>query len=167
MSKKLSELKRKDIRCLIVEDFETGDIKKFIKQDDIEVALTKYTENEITKIFNPTSTQIKEISGFMNRSLSENKINSELNGMDMLISVIPMLTDIEVDLDKEKDIDEINEILSEPNEVFNQVILELNKIIMNINLDWINGLKLINKLPNEVIDALADMKNGEINGETL
>ena len=38
---------------------------------------------------------------------------------------------------------------------------------MNINLDWINGLKLINKLPNEVIDALADMKNGEINGETL
>ena len=90
------------------------------------------------------------------------KVYSKIDGIDMLIKVIPMLTDIEIDLDKDEDITLINEIIEEPNDVFNEVVLELNKIIMNINLSWIDGLKLLNKLPDEMINALAETTNGDV-----
>ena len=160
MAKNLREYKRKEIRCLIVEDFETGDIKKLIKKEDIESALLKYTDNEITKVYNPTNEQLKEINELMERKVEGDKVYSKIDGIDMLIKVIPMLTDIEIDLDKQEDVDLINEIISDPNEVFNEVVLELNKIILNINLNWIEGLKIMNKLPDEIITALADETKG-------
>lgn len=160
MAKNLREYKRKEIRCLIVEDFETGDIKKLIKKEDIEGALLKYTDNEITKVYNPTNEQLKEINELMERKVEGGKVYSKIDGIDMLIRVIPMLTDIEIDLDKQEDVDLINEIISDPNEVFNEVVLELNKIILNINLNWIEGLKIMNKLPDEIINALANETKG-------
>lgn len=160
MAKNLREYKRKETRCLIVEDFETGDIKKLIKKEDIESALLKYTDNEITKVYNPTNEQLKEINELMERKVEGDKVYSKIDGIDMLIRVIPMLTDIEIDLDKQEDVDLINEIISDPNEVFNEVVLELNKIILNINLNWIEGLKIMNKLPDEIINALADETKG-------
>ena len=160
MSKKLSNLKRKNLRCLIVEDFETGEVYKFIKEDEINKAIGKYTESEITKVYNPTPEQIKMINALMDRDIENGKATSNLNSVDMLLNVIPMLTDIEIDLDIEEDKDVISEIIANPNELLNEVLLEINKILVGINLDWINGLKLLNKLPSEVIDALVGMNNG-------
>ncbi|MBS5307789.1 hypothetical protein [Clostridium sp.] len=165
MAKNLKDYRRKEIRCLMIEDFETGELKKITKQEDIEKALLQYTDNEITKIYNPTQEQIKKINDLIERKVEEEKIYSKIEGIDMLINVIPMLTDIEIDLDKEEDIALINEIIEDPNDVFNEVVLELNKIIMNINLNWIEGLKILNKLPDEIVNALAEnSKSDEING---
>lgn len=160
MAKNLRDYKRKELRCVIIEDFETGDVKKAIKQEDIEKALEQYTENEITKVYNPTTEQIKLINDILERKVEGEKVYSKIDGIDMLIKVIPMLTDIEIDLDKDEDIALINEIIEDPNDVFNEVVLELNKIIMNINLNWIEGLKLLNKLPDEIVNALADENKG-------
>lgn len=156
MAKSLKNYKRKELRCIIVEDFESGEIKKLIKQEEIDEALLKYTNNEITKVYNPTNEQLKEINELMERKVEDDKVYSKIDGIDMLIRVIPMLTDIEVDLNKDEDIDLINEIIADPNEVFNEVVLELNKIMLNINLNWVEGLKILNKLPDELINALAE-----------
>lgn len=160
MAKNLRGYKRRELRCVIIEDFETGDVKKAIKQEDIEKALEQYTENEITKVYNPTTEQLKTINELLERKVEEDKIYSKIDGIDMLIRIIPMLTDIEVDLTKDEDVELINEIISDPNDVFNEVVLELNKIIMNINLNWVEGLKMLNKLPDEIINALADENKG-------
>lgn len=166
MAKNLRGYKRRELRCVIIEDFETGEIRKLIKQEEMEQALLKYTDNEITKVFNPTTKQVKAISDIIERNVEGDKIYSKVDGIDMLIKVIPMLTDIEIDLDKEEDVELINEIIEDPNDVFNEVVLEINKIIMNINLNWIDGLKLLNKLPDEIVNALAetngDMKDGKL-----
>lgn len=152
----LKDYKRKEIRCLIIEDFETGNVFKAIKEEEIKNCLLKYSENEITKVYNPTQNQIEEINSIMERKAEDGKVYSKIEGVDMLIRVIPMLTNIEVDLDREEDVELINEIISDPNDVFNEVVMELNKIIMNINLKWIDNLKLLNKLPDEIINAMAN-----------
>ena len=156
MMRNLKDYKRKEIRCLIIEDFETGNVFKVIKEEEIENCLLKYSENEITKVYNPTQEQIGEINSIMERKAEDGKVYSKIEGVDMLIRVIPMLTNIEVDLDREEDVELINEIISDPNDVFNEVVMELNKIIMNINLKWIDNLKLLNKLPDEIINAMAN-----------
>ena len=159
MAKNLREYKRKELKAIIVEDFETGDIKKITNQEEMEQALLKYTDNEITKVYNPTAEQVKSINELMERKTNGDRVYSKIDGIDMLIKVIPMLTDIKIDLDKDEDIELINEIISDPNDVFNEVVLELNKILMTINLNWIEGLKILNKLPDELINALADQTN--------
>lgn len=153
----LKDYKRKEIRCLVIEDFETGDILKINKKDEIEKGLLKYSENEITKIYNPSQKQLEEINSIIERNTDGEKVYSKIDGIDMLIKIIPMLTDIEIDLDKEEDVELINEIISDPNDVFNEVVMEINKIIMNVNLKWIDNLKLLNKLPDEIINAMAEM----------
>ena len=152
----LKDYKRKEIRCLIIEDFETGNVFKAIKEEEIKNCLLKYSENEITKVYNPTQNQIEEINSIMERKAEDGKVYSKIEGVDMLIRVIPMLTNIEINLDREEDVELINEIISDPNDVFNEVVMELNKIIMNINLKWIDNLKLLNKLPDEIINAMAN-----------
>lgn len=153
----LKDYKRKEIRCLVIEDFETGDILKINKKDEIEKSLFNYSENEITKIYNPSQKQLEEINSIIERNTDGEKVYSKIDGIDMLIKIIPMLTDIEIDLNKEEDIELINEIISDPNDVFNEVVMEINKIIMNVNLKWIDNLKLLNKLPDEIINAMAEM----------
>lgn len=153
----LKDYKRKEIRCLVIEDFETGDVLKINKKDEIEKGLLNYSENEITKIYNPSQKQLEEINSIIERNTDGEKVYSKIDGIDMLIKIIPMLTDIEIDLNKEEDIELINEIISDPNDVFNEVVMEINKIIMNVNLKWIDNLKLLNKLPDEIINAMAEM----------
>lgn len=153
----LKDYKRKEIRCLVIEDFETGDILKINKKDEIEKSLLNYSENEITKIYNPSQKQLEEINSIIERNTDGEKVYSKIDGIDMLIKIIPMLTDIEIDLNKEEDIELINEIISDPNDVFNEVVTEINKIIMYVNLKWIDNLKLLNKLPDEIINAMAKM----------
>lgn len=153
----LKDYKRKEIRCLVIEDFETGDIFKINKKDEIDRGLLNYSENEITKIYNPSQKQLEEINSIIERNTDGEKVYSKIDGIDMLIKIIPMLTDIKIDLDKEEDIELINEIISDPNDVFNEIVTEINKIIMYANLKWIDNLKLLNKLPDEIVNAMAKM----------
>jgi hypothetical protein len=165
MAKNLRDYKRKNIKCLIIEDFEMEKVFKVTKDKEIEECLLKYTENEVTKIFNPTIEQTKIINDIIERSVEGDKVYSKIDGVDMLVRVIPMLTDIKVDLDNDEDIELINEIISDPNDVFNTVVNELNKIIMDINLKWIDNLKLLNELPDDVINVLANINEEQENAQ--
>ena len=156
MAKQLKDYKRKEIRCLIVEDFETGRIFKINKEEEFKNILNKYTEDEVTKIYNPDANQKAKIYELMDIKAEDGTVIGTIDGVDLLIKIIPMLTDIKVDLNKEEDIELINEIIADPNEVFNMVANELNGIILRMNLEWIENLKLLNEMPDEVINVLAN-----------
>ena len=156
MAKQLKDYKRKEIRCLIVEDFETGRIFKINKEEEFKNILNKYTEDEVTKIYNPDANQKAKIYELMDIKAEDGTVIGTIDGVDLLIKIIPMLTDIKVDLNKEEDIELINEIIADPNEVFNMVANELNGIILRMNLEWVDNLKLLNEMPDEVINILAN-----------
>ena len=156
MAKQLKDYKRKGIRCLIVEDFETGRIFKINKEEEFKNILNKYTEDEVTKIYNPDANQKAKIYELMDIKAEDGTVIGTIDGVDLLIKIIPMLTDIKVDLNKEEDIELINEIIADPNEVFNMVANELNGIILRMNLEWVDNLKLLNEMPDEVINILAN-----------
>lgn len=158
MAKQLKNYKRREIKALIIEDFESGKIFKLTNDYEIEKALVKYSENEVTKVFNPTSEQKNKIYELMDISNEGDNIVSKVDGIDLLIKIIPMLTDIEIDLTIDEDIELINDIINDPNDVFEMVAKELNGIIMKLNLDWIDNLKLLNELPDDIINALANSK---------
>ena len=65
MARQLKDYKRKEIRCLIVEDFETGRVFKVNKEEEFENIIAKYTKDEITKVYNPTAKQKAEIYEMM------------------------------------------------------------------------------------------------------
>ena len=153
---------RREVRCVIVEDFETGKVFKITNKEQIDKALIRYTENELTRVYNPDKKQKEEIMSIFEVKEENGKVVSKISGADMLIKVVPILTDIPLDLDSEEDIEVINQIIEDPNEVFEMVAGELNEIICALNLAWIENLRAISKLPHDVIDALIEGTENEI-----
>lgn len=162
MSKKISELKRKEIRCLVVENFEDNIVYKIHDKDKMKEILETHLDIEITKVYNPNNDIKAKIYDLMDRKLEGDKAKSKINEIDMLIKVIPLLTDIEIDLDEKDDIEAIREIISDPNDVFSSILEEINKIILKMNLDWIENLKVIGQLPDDVLKVLAKVNNEEL-----
>lgn len=158
MARDLRSLKRRDLKCIIVEDFETGRVFKVNKPNEITEALLKYSDNEITKIYNPTKEQKTKIFKIMEISEKEGKVVTQIKGEDVLIALIPMLTDIKIDLTLNEDLELVEEIIEDPNEVFEMVSRELNDILLNININYIENLKLISQLPSEILDNLGEVK---------
>lgn len=157
MARLLKDYKRKELRCLIVEDFQNGDVFKVVGEEEIQHALGKYSEHEITRVYNPNAEQRAIIFDMMSMEEKDGKIISKVNENDMLIRIIPMLTDIKVDLNLEEDIELINEILDDPNEVFQYVVDLLNDTLAVINSRYIENLKTLSKMPSEALEVLNAM----------
>lgn len=162
MAKQLKEYKRKQIKCLIVED-DSENIFKIIGEDNIKEALKKYPSNQITKIYNPTQGQKDKIYSLMDKKLEEGKAKMSITGLTMLVEVIPMLTDIKLRLDVKKDMKLINEIIEDPSPLFEMISLELNSILCELNLQWIEGLKVLGKIPDDIVKLLSETKKSEEN----
>lgn len=153
--------KRKEIKCLVIEDFETGRIFKVVGEDRINKALEKYTANEITKVYNPDQKQKNKIFELMEISQKGKELVTTVDGVKMIINLIPLLTDIKIDLTSEDDMAEITEIINDPNEVFELVRDELNEILGMLNARYINNLKVISMLPEDIIEKTMELQMQE------
>nr|WP_308545793.1 hypothetical protein [uncultured Lachnoclostridium sp.]DAF89877.1 MAG TPA: hypothetical protein [Siphoviridae sp. cteLh2] len=153
--------KRKEIKCLVIEDFETGRIFKVVGEDRINKALEKYTANEITKVYNPDQKQKNKIFELMEISQKGKELVTTVDGVKMIINLIPLLTDIKIDLTSEDDMAEIIEIINDPNEVFELVRDELNEILGMLNARYINNLKVISMLPEDIIEKTMELQMQE------
>lgn len=153
--------KRKEIKCLVIEDFETGRIFKVVGEDRINKALEKYTANEITKVYNPDQEQKNKIFELMEISQKGKELVTTVDGVKMIINLIPLLTDIKIDLTSEDDMAEITEIINDPNEVFELVRDELNEILGMLNARYINNLKVISMLPEDIIEKTMELQMQE------
>ncbi|MEG2289630.1 MAG: hypothetical protein RSC24_06645 [Clostridium sp.] len=154
MARLLKDYKREELRCLIVEDFQSGDVFKVTNKEEIENALNKYTEHEITKVYNPSPKQRAEIFDMMSMEERDGKIETKVDGNDMLMRIIPLLTDIKIDLSLDEDVELINDILDDPNEVFQYVVDLLNDTLAVINARYIENLKTLGKMPAEALAIL-------------
>lgn len=161
MSNLKERFKRKDIRCLVIEDFESGRVFKVVGEDRINKALEKYTSNEITKVYNPDQKQKNKIFELMEISQKGKELVTTVDGVKMIINLIPLLTDIEIDLTSEDDMADINEIINDPNEVFELVRDELNEILGILNARYINNLKIISMLPADIIEKTMELQMQE------
>lgn len=161
MSSLIKRFKRKEIRCLVIEDFETGRVFKVVGEDRINKALEKYTANEITKVYNPDQKQKNKIFELMEISQEGKELVTTVDGVKMIINLIPLLTDIKIDLTSEEDMTEITEIMNDPNEVFELVRDELNEILGILNARYINNLKIISMLPEDIIEKTIELQMQE------
>lgn len=161
MSSLTKRFKRKEIRCLVIEDFETGRVFKVVGEDRVNKALEKYTANEITKVYNPDQKQKNKIFELMEISQKGKELVTTVDGVKMIINLIPLLTDIKIDLTSEDDMAEITEIINDPNEVFELVRDELNEILGILNARYINNLKVISMLPEDIIEKTMELQMQE------
>ncbi|WP_195966748.1 hypothetical protein [Clostridium sp. 1001283B150210_160208_E6] len=161
MSSLTKRFKRKEIRCLVIEDFETGRVFKVVGEDRVNKALEKYTANEITKVYNPDQKQKNKIFELMEISQKGKELVTTVDGVKMIINLIPLLTDIKIDLTSEDDMAEITEIINDPNEVFELVRDELNEILGMLNARYINNLKVISMLPEDIIEKTMELQMQE------
>lgn len=130
MSINFSQLKRKQIRTLI---------KTTDKDHPIEV-------------YNPSIEQRTKILSYLtsNFELKEQGVETHVKDIDILLDLIPELTNIALDLDREKDMAQIDEILSDPSEVLIKTKNEINGIINEIFTTWFDKLKDISEMPEDV-----------------
>jgi hypothetical protein len=123
-----SQLKRKEIRRII----ETED-----KDNPIYV-------------YNPTSEQKEFIISLMTKGADKEKNIINIDGKQVLIDLIPILTNIYLDIDKEKDKQLIDQIISDPSDLLLEVQDEISAIVDSILNRGIKNLNELSKLPDDI-----------------
>lgn len=123
---KFSELKRNEIRSVVFTD-NKGNAQLVRGNSEIDLVLSK--SKSPIKIYNANNEQAIEIAKYIVELIKEGK--NEVNGTDIILKFIPMLTNIELDLnpDNEEDLKKINDIIENPSDEFDVVSGEIGNII--------------------------------------
>lgn len=120
-----SELKRKEIR----KEFDNGIV-----------------------VYNPNPEQKKEIMELITKSIDEKSQDIEISGRDIMLQLIPMLTNIHLDLEDNEEL--LNEILEDPSDELLEVVDELNDIIKFVGNRMIKNIQNLAELPKEELEKL-------------
>ena len=109
------------------------------------------------EIYNPTNEQKKEILELI--ANSNNESDMLVQGRDVIISLVPMLTNVYIDT-KNKEL--IDDIINDPSEMFEDIIDEISVMVNKIIGRAVKRINVISELPekeqNEVLDLLEENK---------
>jgi hypothetical protein len=155
------------IKALIVEDFSTGEIKTYYNKYEFEDLIKKYTEIEVTKVFETTPEIKTEIIKIIGKSMKDKdgKVSIKIDGLDIFARIFPIITDMKFDLDIEEDYDYLMELINNPTEwmeeVLNVVTPRLQKVANELmqNADKFNSLS--KKEQNKIIKELKNIESSE------
>lgn len=140
------------IKALVIESFETGEIKTYYNKGEFENLLSKYTENEITKVFEITN-KIKEIILnilIKNMKLDEEgKATTEINSIEMIAKIFPTMTDMDFNIDLEEDVEYLSELIETPTEWMREVNDVVIPRITKITKELMKDMEKFNSLPKE------------------
>ena len=107
------------------------------------------------ELYNPTNEQKKEILKLISNSGNENDLL--IQGKDIIVTLVPMLTNVYIDTENEELIDDI---INDPSEIFEDIIDEISVIVNKIVGRAIKRIDTISELPekeqNEVLGLLAE-----------
>lgn len=153
-----SELKNKKVRAIVFTN-EKGNPELVRGNENIE--LVKENEEFLVEIYNPSHEQREEIAKYILEKIQKGE--KETSGKEVILKFVPMLTNIDFDLDEEKDNVLIEEIVNDPSDILRLVSTEISYIlefyterVVNTILDTQNKFnELINKL-NDMDSALSD-----------
>lgn len=137
MSVKFSELKQKKVRKVI-------DGTSF--ENPIEIYnVTEDIRENVSKI----------ITDNMNTKTGELNIEPRL----IIVELLPLLTNIDLDLNLEKDVEQIKEIMDNPSEVLLDVVDELTEVVKEFANRFVKNIDKINKLSPEEFNKLFNKEN--------
>lgn len=123
--------------------------------------IRKQFDNGI-EIYNPDKEQRNKIFNMVVGNVSELENDIQITGKQLLLEIIPMITNIHLDL---SDANLIDEILSDPSDVLLEVQDEIVEIVKNISDRTFKAMKDMSELPEHVIGEIAkevDPKQKEI-----
>lgn len=134
MSINFNQLKRKEVR-------------RVIKTEDKENAI---------EIYNPNNEQREYIVKLIIKSIDVDTKELKITGREMLLDLIPQLTNIhfEYDLNKEEDKQIVEDILNDPSETLLQVIEEIEDIIKEFMNHTLRNVKNLSNLSDDELDKL-------------
>lgn len=148
-----SDLKRKEEKCVIFENIEGGITVEY-DTNKIKELLVKL-ENPII-IYNPSQKQKTEIQKIINSRISKETKDIEFSSEDLLLTLLPLLSNVVLDLHKENPEDEaiIKEIINDPSPIFERTMNIIKEIVKEVGLLYVTNLKDILELPKEERDKL-------------
>ena len=135
------------IRALVVQDFVTGSISTIYDKSKFEDILTNYTDWEVTKIYEVTKEQEEEWLQLMLNNTEDGMVNVDIQ--DLLVSILPTITDIPFDTSIEEDKTELEEMVEFGGEYFNEVKKAVEKTLVRILNNFKEKLDNFNSLSEE------------------
>lgn len=166
MSKKLGQMaKRIDdiesgrtIRCLIVEDYKTTNIKKIRDPKLFKQIIEETDEMFLTKVFQPTEKdKVDLIKYIQDNSIEENGSRRFVAKDEEVYMWLLRFTDIEPSDDEEENINAINN----PSELLVQVSQELNAIMIQVISNYQDIKRTYDSLPDEMVESLNETQKQE------
>jgi hypothetical protein len=123
---------------------------KKLKREEIRKTIGEGEEQII--IYNPSPEKREEISKLLINSYKE-KDEMEITGRELLLQIIPMLTNIllEYDENNEEERQIIDDILNDPSEILMEVVDEVSIIV-----------KEVGERTNKTLESLANLSEEEI-----
>ena len=156
------------IKCLVIENFQTGAITVEYNKSKFEEILKENTFWEVTKIYELTkstkslylSAITKENKDYLINKLvsnsevnNEDKLESNVSNIEVIRDILPIVTDIPYTLE-EDDIEELQERLENPSEVLQKIVDIVSNMLLSVFTDFINNIKSIDNLPKETQELL-------------
>lgn len=149
---KLSRLKlRKDenerqIHCLIVEDYKTGDITKHYDYKQFNKIIQDTDPMFLTKVYTATPQEKTELFKSLKNDMIVNDGNVEVNitESDIILNLFLKFTDIEIDIN---DRNLIDDVITNPNDLYIAIKLELDKILMSSFESFVSTYKTLQSNP--------------------
>ncbi len=162
----------KAIKCLIVEDFNTGELVKQYDPTMFEKVIKETDPMFLTKVFVPTNDEKTNIYDLLSRSIveRENQDVVEVSERDMLIEMFLRFTDLDFDVNDEE---LIKDVLANPNELFVAIKSEMDKILMGILENYVTTVKTLQSNPqtatllSQQINEKAELVQSELKKKEL
>ena len=119
-------------------------------------------------IYNPSPENRAKIEKVIQDSISKNKgkgINEiEITAKQFLLDILPLTTNIFLELDREskEDMEIADSIIADPDPLFEDVMFEVQDLMKEIGVRYINTLKSIASLPKEELAKMFPQKEAVI-----
>lgn len=151
-----------NIKALVIEDFGTGEIKTYYNKYEFEELLSKYTENEVTKVFEMTPDIKNKILKVISENVQgeDNKIKIDIDGIEIFTKIFPIITDMDFDMDLKEDYDYLFDLVTNPTEWMDEVLKVVIPRVQNLAKLIIESANKFNKLSKkEQGKVINELKN--------
>ena len=113
-------------------------------------------------IYNPSPEKKQQIEKMIFNKLQgqETSKDVELSAREVLLELLPILSNIDLGLDIEKDKEMIEEIINDPSDILVEVIDDISEIFTGISKSLMKNISAISKLPKEQLEKI--MKENKV-----
>lgn len=150
---------QRQIKCLIVEDYKTGDIIKYYNPNEFKNIIEKTEEMFLTKVYSPTQEEKDQLFKSLQEDIAVNDgvVEVKITEADIVMGLFKKFTDLEIDLgDKEM----IDEVMKNPSELFVAIKIEMDKILMSSLESYLSTYKTLKSNPQaqELLEKGAELE---------